>query len=372
MWAFPLITLAFLVAIPLFVWNATNAILSSTDGDFGEIVTDPSEPGYLTYVMATPSHLVLNVDVDGNLTMATIIALGPNDQGGSLLILNPNTKLDNEKTLASIFSSEGPEQLERSLKDYLTVGFSSSSTMSAAVWDSYIAPVSPLSIDLNIEAYERLIEQALSGGNTECCFFKGGVELQSENIEQYLNASDNPSGQLRQLRQELFWQAWIEALSNETDTSSLPGEISSGFGRMVWGLSRGNVVTVQLEKLIEASGVYIEAEVIREAVLEMIPFPQPSSPGSRTTVRLLDGVGGLDLAGDYSAGLVGSGAQILIIGNTPEFGDSTELIYHDDEDAEIVKKFQEAIGGGEIFFEPLTDAAVEVTVIIGNDLIDRN
>ena len=39
-----------LVAIPLFVWNATNAILSSTDGDFGEIVTDPSEPGYLTYV----------------------------------------------------------------------------------------------------------------------------------------------------------------------------------------------------------------------------------------------------------------------------------------------------------------------------------
>ena len=55
MWAFPLITLAFLVAIPLFVWNATNAILSSTDGDFGEVVTDPSEPGYLTYVMATPS-----------------------------------------------------------------------------------------------------------------------------------------------------------------------------------------------------------------------------------------------------------------------------------------------------------------------------
>jgi len=25
-----------------------------------------------------------------------------------------------------------------------------------------------------------------------------------------------------------------------------------------------------------------------------------------------------------------------------------------------------------MFFEPLTDAAVEVTVIIGNDLIDRN
>ena len=129
MWAFPLIALAFLAAIPLFVWNATDAILSSTDGDFGEVVTAPSEPGYLTYVMATPSHLVLNVGVDGNLSMATIIALGPNDEGGSVLLLNPNTKLDNEMTIASIFASGGAEQLERSLKDYLTIGFTSMNTM---------------------------------------------------------------------------------------------------------------------------------------------------------------------------------------------------------------------------------------------------
>ena len=83
-------------------------------------------------------------------------------------------------------------------------------------------------------------------------------------------------------------------------------------------------------------------------------------------------MGGLDLAGDYSAGLVRAGAQILIIGNSPEFGKATELIYHDDENAELVRRFQEVLGGGEMFFEPLTDAAVEVTVIIGNDLIDRN
>ena len=372
MWAFPLIALAFLAAIPLFVWNATDAILSSTDGDFGEVVTAPSEPGYLTYVMATPSHLVLNVGVDGNLSMATIIALGPNDEGGSVLLLNPNTKLDNEMTIASIFASGGAEQLERSLKDYLTIGFTSRNTMSASTWDAYVAPVSPLSIDLNVEAYTRLVELSLSEANSECCLFEGAIELQSENVGEYLNVSDDSSGELRQLRQELFWQNWIEVLSTETDPSMLPGEIDSGFGRMIWGLSRDNLVVVQLEQLIEPSGVRIEAEVIRDAVLEMIPFPQPSSPGSRTTVRLLDGVGGLDLAGDYSAGLVRAGAQILIIGNSSEFGRATELIYHDDENAELVRRFQEVLGGGEMFFEPLTDAAVEVTVIIGNDLIDRN
>ncbi|MBF82294.1 MAG: hypothetical protein CL522_02660 [Actinobacteria bacterium] len=372
MWVFPLITLAFLVAIPLFVWDATSAILSSTDGDFGEVVTDPSEPGYLTYVMATPSHLSLSVDVDGNLSMATIIALGPNDEGGSILILNPNTKLDSEKTIASIFATGGAEQLERSLKDYLAIGFTTSNTMSAATWDAYVAPVSPLSIDLNIETYKRLVEQDFSQGNTECCLFEGAIELQSENVGQYIKASEGPSGKLRQLRQELFWQTWIEILSSEVDASSLPGEIGSGFGRMVWGLSRGNLVVVQVEQFIEPSGVHIEAEVIRDAVLEMIPFPQPSSPGSRTTVRLLDGVGSLDLAGDYSAGLVRAGAQILIIGNTLEFGNPTELIYHDDKDADLVKKFQEVLGGGEIIFEPLTDAAVEVTVIVGSDLTDRN
>ena len=372
MWAFPLIALTFLVAIPLFVWNATDAILSSTDGDFGEVITDPSEPGYLTYVMATPSHLVLNVDVDGNLSMATIIALGPNEEGGSILLLSPNTKLDNEMTIGSIFASGGAEQLERALKDYLTIGFTSRNTMSVSTWDAYLAPVFPLSIDLNVEAYTRLAEQSFSAVNTECCLFEGAIELQPNNVEEFLNASDDTSGELRQLRQELFWQSWIEVLSAETDPSMLPGEIDSGFGRMVWGLSRDNLVVVELEQLIEPSGVRIEPEVFRDAVLEMIPFPQPSSPGSRIKVRLLDGVGGLDLAGDYSAGLVRAGAQILIIGNSPEFGKATELIYHDDENAELVRRFQEALGGGEVFFEPLTDAAVEVTVIIGNDLIDRN
>ena len=80
----------------------------------------------------------------------------------------------------------------------------------------------------------------------------------------------------------------------------------------------------------------------------------------------------MDLAAVYSPSLVKAGAQILIMGNSSEFNGRTELIYHDEKNAELAELFKQALGGGEIFFEPLTDAAVEITVIIGDELKDRN
>ena len=370
MWAFPVLAVAFLIAIPLFVWNATAAILNSTDGDFGEIVIDPSQPGYFTYVSATPSHLTLGVDEAGNLVMVAIIGLGPNDEGGSILLLNPKTILGDGETIASMFASGGVDEVDRSLRDFLTIGFTSVNTMSASNWDVYVDLVSPLSVDLDVSSYETAVDEVSLSPESECCLYEGTTQLNSDEVGRFLsNSEDDESGQLRHIRQELFWKIWIEAISTGNDAALLPGEVDSGFGRMVWGLSRGEVVVVQISQSMKPEGTYVDSEIVIDAVLDMVPFPLPNNPGARTTVRLLDGVGGLDLAGDYSAGLVRAGAQIVILGNASEFGKGTELIYHDDENAELVEEYQEILGGGEIFFEPLTDAAVEVTIIVGDDLI---
>lgn len=373
MWVFPLLALSFLIAIPLFVWNATDAILKSTDGDFGDVVLDPSEPGYLTYVTATPSHLTFAVDDDGNLAMVAVIALGPNDEGGSLLLLKPETILEQENTIASIYASEGPDETERSLKAYLNIGFTTSNTMFASNWDSYLAPVSPLSVDLKIPSYEIAVSEVSAVDDSRCCQYEGDIELRSGGVGQFIaDSSDDVSGELRRIRQQLFWLTWIEALAIEGDASLIPGEVESGFGRMVSGLSQGDLVIVELPQAQTPEEAHIEKAAARDAVLDMIPFPLPSSPGARTTVRLLDGVGGLDLAAVYSPSLVKAGAQILIMGNSSEFNRKTELIYHDEKDAGLAERFQQALGGGEVFFEPLTDAAVEITVIIGDELKDRN
>ena len=373
MWVFPLLTIFFLIAIPLFVWDATNAILNSTDGDYEEVVVDPSSPGYESYVLTTPAHLSASVDDNGDLSMVAIISLGPNDLGGAVLLLNPKTDIQEGETIASIFHTGGFEEMEQSLREFLSIGFTTSNLMAFTNWGDYTASVSPLTVVLDDPLHEDADTEELFPFESTCCPYEGTYSIKSSEVGAFLSWSDSGgSGSLRQLRQEEFWQVWVETLSSMTEISVIPGEVDTGFGRMVWGLSRGEMVLVKVPQNSTSEVTLIEAEAVQNAVLDMVPFPIPSSPDARTTVRLLDAVGGLDLADDYSSALVKTGAQILIIGNAPEFVGDTELIYHDAENASVVEDFRQALGGGAIVYEPLPDAAFEVTVIIGSDLTNRN
>ena len=373
MWVLPLLTIVFLVAIPLFIWDATNAILNSTDGDFSEIVVDPTQPGYESYVIATPAHLTLGVDESGNLSLVAIISLGPNDLGGSLLLLNPKTDIKQGETITSIFESGNVKEVEKSLMEFLSIGFTTTNLMTSSNWDAYTASASPLSVVLDDPLHEEILAGQFFSFESTCCPYEVTTSVESSDVGNFLSWADPAgSGSLRLLRQEGFWQEWIEKLSAEVNVSAVPGEVDAGFGRMVWGLSRGEMVIVQISQSSTPEATFVDESVIRDVVLEMVPFPMPSSPEARTTVRLLDAVGGLDLAGDYSAGLVREGAQILIIGNASEFTGETELIYHDADNSETVETFKEILGGGVIYYEPLTDSAVEITVIIGKDLVAGN
>ena len=369
MWAFPLVTIAFLVAIPLFVWDATNAILNSTDGDFGEVVVDPSEPEYESYVIATPAHLTLGIDGKGDLSMVALISLGPNDIGGAVLLLNPSTVIGEGETIASIFDEGGQGETERYLREFLSIGFTTTNIMAPSNWASYVASVAPLQILLNDPLHEGSGINSVFPIESSCCPYQGSLSLELDEISGFLNwEATSSSGDLRRLRQEDFWRSWIGKLATEVDVSAVPGEVNAGIGRMVWGLSRGEMVVVNVPQDSTPEATYIDEDNLRNAVLDMVPFPMPSGPEARVTMRLLDGVGGLDLAGEFSSELVKAGAQIVIIGNASEYGRDTELIYHNSEDSEVVKVFKESLGTGTIYYEPLTDAAFDVTVIIGEDI----
>ena len=112
----------------------------------------------------------------------------------------------------------------------------------------------------------------------------------------------------------------------------------------------------------------IDVDDLRSFVGEMVPFPLPVEEGSRPRVRLLDGVGGLNLAVDYSPELVGAGAQIVMIGNSSNFDvPETVVIYHDQTFAPQTEDFAAALGGATVTFEPILDVVFDVTVIIGED-----
>ena len=92
-WALPALSVAVAAAIPLLVWYALTAILDSTDGTVQEVVTDPTAPGYEVIVNPSPSHMLFSLDPAGDLAMVTVLSLGSNDIGGTVLHVAPETTL---------------------------------------------------------------------------------------------------------------------------------------------------------------------------------------------------------------------------------------------------------------------------------------
>ena len=371
MWVLPAFGLVLLGLIPLFLVGGAKAIFNSADGDYIEVVLDPAEPGYVSFVLPTPSHLTLGIDDEGNLSMVAIMSLGPNDIGGALLLLPPKTYVSDGRTIADIYEDGGRKAVEFALGEILTMGFTTTNEMTSGTWQSYIAPVAPVNVVLGDPLHEESGIGQIMVIESSCCAYEGKIVIDVEGIGEFINwGSPEDSGHLRVMRQEDFLNAWIAELATVNDVSAVPGEIDKGFGRMLWGLSRGEFVLVDIPYTLTPEVVTVDLEALREVITEMVPFPTSGSSEERSKVRLLDGVGGLNLAGEYSQGLVKAGGQIVVIGNALQYGMKTQIIYHVATDLEIAEKFKEALGGGGVILEPLTDTAFDITVVIGTDLVD--
>ena len=149
-----------------------------------------------------------------------------------------------------------------------------------------------------------------------------------------------------------------------------------GLGRFVRALASGPSQLITLPATSRSAGaeVVLDAEVdaIGPIVTEMMPFPLPSSPGARPTVRLLDGVGDQPLTLTAGRALVGAGAQITIVGNAPQFGhERTVVEYHTRSAEGDAAVLAVALGEATVAFEPTVaeneTASVDITVIVGSD-----
>ena len=73
----------------------------------------------------------------------------------------------------------------------------------------------------------------------------------------------------------------------------------------------------------------------------------------------------------YVPPLVASGAQILLLGNAESFGvDRTQIIYHDKNFNDVVDDFSNALVGAELTYDPISETAIDVTVIIGKNSLE--
>ena len=353
----------------LLVHDATDAILESADGDFSEVVLDPLAPGFESYVSSTPTHLLGIRGVNGELVSIALLSLFPDDIGGTAVVFPVDLIIAENASIGEIYSTVSEPEFIFELGRYLKLGFDSISFISEQDLVGYFEVATPLTVLLN----DPLIE--LDDGQPKVVYESGQLVLSSSDVYRYLAwESDDESSYNRWLRHKNFWESWLGSLNVE-DTEALEGEWrEKQLNRMLRGLSSGNLIIQNLNLLeVEDSNRYlrVEEEFLSAMLLEIVPFPVAPFESGRAKIKLLDGVGGVDIVNAFVPKLVAAGAEVKLIGNAEQFGVRESLItYYDETYLHFADAFSTAIGGSSIKFEPIPESPVDLIILIGGNSIE--
>lgn len=355
--------------VPFLLWYAADAIVTSTDGTVTQRITDPAAAGYEVAVVASPSYLVLGLDPADDLDHVALMSVAANDDGGTVLLLPAETLVGPNLRLLDVHRSDGEDGVRRAVSDLLEIGLDATSVLDEEGWRTLLEPVGAVPVDIT----EDLVRVDPDGGAaSEILWRAGSISVAPDQVGTFLgwvNRGEDRFNRLR--RQEEFWTAWLAAVATSDDPGVVPGEVDEGIGRFVRGAARDPVVITPSATAVEirrGPAFELDVEALRDIAVAMIPFPLPPEDSERPRVRLLDGAGGLDVAANHGSALVRAGAQIVIIGNAPQFGaSSTVVIYHDGRFADDAAALAGAVNANEVYLEDLEEPVVDVTVIIGED-----
>lgn len=350
------------------VWN-------STAGRYVSPGLEPDEPNYAALVTPTPTYLVAHVDDAEQLTSVALLSLRSNDEGGSVIVLPVATqpRLDEGSvTLQEAYADGGVSGLTVAVQRILNIAVGEVELRDDAGWGRMVAPVAPLSLTLPEAVGDR--------------WAAGPVQLEAADVGEFLRTGVETENELnRLLRHELFWEAWLLAVSRG-DEGAVPGEVEVGLGRFVRGLASGplavNSLPVASAEVLDPDvdgdeQVFVpDGALVAALVAEAVPYPEEPTAGSRIRVRLLNGTDERDLNLRVAEPLVRSGAEIAISGNAASFNEArTRFVYTEEENEGLATLLREALGVGTVELEPPEDdpayidenERIDVTVILGAD-----
>src|SRR5690606_7635945 len=133
------------------------------------------------------------------------------------------------------------------------------------------------------------------------------------------------------VRHELVWDAWLDAIAESGRDDVVPGESSTGIGLFTRGLADGpvtySIVPTTPDPEIEGL-LRVDRNAMGAMVLAAVPNPDPALPGSRATVRLLNGVSADAIPAGIVQTVVQIGGSVSVVGNGPSFGrEETTIVY---------------------------------------------
>ena len=374
-------------AIPVLGYVGFHKVFTTTKGRKVDVQNDPTKPNFEANVAPTPVLLFGQLD-QTNLVSLTLIALGGGGSGGAAVFVpvdtvvpvpptDSSTTTTTRKgsqpkltTLAAAFAAHS--DVSQLTANVLGLGFDEVVLLNSDLITQFVQPAAPLTIDNP----DRLVNVD-SRGRSTVAFPSGRITLQAEDVPRYLAMRNpNESDLARLARQQLVWQAWIDAVHGSTNPNIVPGESTSGLGRYLRGLAKGRVQFSTLPGLPQndsASGderFVPDAAAINDLMALLVPLPTPANPGDRVRMRLLSGVGRVDVDALVNAHLVPPNAQITIVGNADRFDyATTKIVYYDDAFEAAARDVQHLLGVGEVTKSATSVDTEDVTVIIGQDLV---
>ncbi len=372
------VLLVLVVAVPLLAWKGFSILRTEDTGEIIGGVEDPDAPGFQALVTPTPTTLLADIAADGSLAGVTLITLPAQEGGGNIVFLPVGTVLDvplrtpPEATLADIHAEGGLPALEQRLETMLGAGIGEVVRVPAGQWANLVAPVAPLRV-------QNPVAVDTTGANGQPLSFpEGEIVLNAAQVGPYLQAdTDDQADTVRLSRHEAFWTAWMAAL-DEAGPDAVPGEGATGIGGAVRGLTGGprNLGVLPATPVPIPGAPLVESDLFRPDVLailatvpDLIPFP---TGVGRLRTRLVMGVEGqTDRLGEVARTLVQAGAEISVIANAEEFGDTETVVYFFEESQrEKAQRLLDALGTGRLVMDPGLSDTVDVVVVLGQDYID--
>lgn len=372
--AFAVVLLSLVAAIPALAGAGYRLVTDSTDGRLGKSGAAPTDPGYEELVNSTPTAVVVQTNAKGYLVGLTFLSLGAESGGGSVVFVpletevpSPGFGIDRLRLAHDIVRADpqgAARQAAGQVGQILNVGIDEVIQLDDAGWANIVKPVAPFPID-NLDTLD------LKGFPLAA----GTVPLPGDLMGPYLGVKLDREGELsRNARQEQVWRGWLDAVGSSALQDAVPGESGSGMGLFARTLAAGPVSysTLPVDPVAGPLETYAPDEAkVAALVVDAVPAPDAALPGSRKTLRLLNGVAAGPIPSDLLRTVVAQDGSVTVVGNGPSFGrGKTTIVYADPLLKSYAEGLKKALGAtGSVKLDRTAPDNLDVTVVFGRDVL---
>ncbi len=372
---FAIVLLGLIASIPVLVGAGYRLISESKAGDFAGTTLSPTDPSYEAQVDRTPTAVAIQYNGDHLPVGVTFLSLAGGEGGGSVVFVpldtevsEPSFGVDRLRTAYSVVADRptvARERLASQVGRLLNVGVDEIIDLDNAGWEQLVTPVGPLAID-NPDQIDLGFGQVISSGQTSLTAAQTGP---------FLAASvDGESDLNRMARHEAVWTAWLDQLASSGKAEAVPGESTAGISKFAAALASGQV-TFDTLPVNTVPGLVTTFRIDKPAVIKLITdtiaSPTAAVPGSRFTVRMLNGVAPEAIPSDLVREIVGRGGAVTILGNGPQFDtDETTIVYANPAEKDLAKLVAKSLGAtGRVRLDREAPDTVDLTIVLGKDVL---